>query len=216
MMRVKRSSKKKWFILPGIILAIIGTGFVLWLQKTHTPASPPEGKNTITHSTATPSEEPIAKETYISTATGNEPSIIRLPSINTTAFIQKVGVDQRGEVAVPNNIHLAGWFTKGAKPGEAGLSIIDGHVNGLTQKAVFASLPDIKPGDEFEIEQANATILRYKVMGTKIVDASNAANFLFSQDSTVSSQLNLITCIGTFDQKANNYDKRFIASAKLL
>lgn len=215
-MRVRKSSNNKRFVVLGAAIVLIGAGIILWGLKNPAPAPPPEDKNVVTHSTAAPSEEPVVKETYASTATGNEPAIIRLPSINTAAFIQKVGIDQRGEVAVPNNIHLAGWFTQGAKPGEPGLSIIDGHVNGLSQKAVFASLPDIKVDDEFEVEQANTTILHYKVVSTKTVVASDAANFLFSQDPSISSQLNLITCIGTFDQKANTYNERFIVSAKLL
>ncbi|HEX6258243.1 MAG TPA: class F sortase [Candidatus Saccharimonadales bacterium] len=179
------------------------------------PKAAPDSR-TVTYSSSTPSEEPVDRNSYRSTATGNEPMLIRLPSINTTAFIQGVGVDQRGEIAVPNNVHLVGWFTQGAKPGEPGLSIIDGHVSGPTVEAVFAKLPRIKVGDQFEVEQADRTVLRYKVVDRKAVATAEAASFLFSQDPAIASQLNLITCIGTFDHKTRSYDKRLIVAAKLL
>ena len=53
-----------------------------------------------------------------------------LQVISIDAYLQNVGVDQNNQIAVPNNIHIAGWFVDSVRPGENGLSVIDGHVDG--------------------------------------------------------------------------------------
>ena len=53
-----------------------------------------------------------------------------LQVISIDAYLQNVGVDQNNQIAVPNNIHIAGWFVDSVRTGENGLSIIDGRVDG--------------------------------------------------------------------------------------
>lgn len=130
--------------------------------------------------------------------------------------MQKVGIDQRGEVAVPNNIHKAGWFVDSAKPGLPGLSVITGHLNGTQSDGVFARLDGLAVGDTFTVDRANGERLSYEVFTTKTVVNTDAVNELFSQDPSVSSQLNLITCAGSFNKRDRLYDKRVIVSAKLI
>lgn len=195
--------------IGGILLAVAG-GLVLWQSN----GSRVVGKAVVVnHSTSTPSEAKPDKATYRWAGGPNDPKYIALPSIKTEGFIQKADVDQNNQIAVPNNIHIAAWFLKSAVPGQTGLSIIDGHVTGRVNDGIFSKLKDLKIGDTYTVEMGSGAIKKFKVISLNTVGVKDAANYLFSQDPKVSSQLNLITCAGTFNASAGGYDQRLIVGA---
>jgi len=187
---------------------------IVYKSKKHQDDKKPE-TTVLTYSTDTPSEEPVKKDEYIWKGASDEPKYIELPSISGGGFIQKVGVDQNKQIAVPNNIFFAGWFSETAKPGQKGLSIIDGHVNGRENDGIFKNLGKMKVGDSFSVQLGDDSVKNYEVIKTVTVNTADAANELFSQDPKVTSQLNVITCGGTFNRTTKQYDKRIIVSAKL-
>jgi len=163
-----------------------------------------------------PDETPIDKETYNWTGWGQHPKYISLPSIATEGFVEQVGLRENNEIDVPSNTNLMGWYTGSALPGEKGLSIIDGHLNGVEAPGVFRNLHLLNAGDQFTVETGDGSKLRYEVMEVRSETASDALNYLFSQEPSVTSQLNLITCGGVFNDELRRYDERVIVSAKLL
>ncbi len=170
----------------------------------------------LTYSTDTPDETPPGPN-YPWRGQPQDPKKIIIPSLAVDGFIQKVGVDQNQQVTVPSNIHLAGWFVDSVRPGQPGLSIIDGHVDGRTTAAgIFGRLGELRRGDRFRIKRGDGQVLRYRVLDRVESDLDEAASVLFTQDLHVSSQLNLITCSGRYDRTAKTYDKRIIVSAELL
>ena len=139
-----------------------------------------------------------------------------MPSIGVDAYLQNVGVDQHREVAVPNNIHMGGWFVDSVRPGEKGLSIIDGHLNGNSQDGIFINLEKVKSGDVYTIEFGDGSKKQFRIKDMRAVDLKEAASVLFSQDPGITNQLTLITCGGTYDQQARLYDKRVIVTSELV
>lgn len=205
----------KSILIPlGIILLAISTTFYLKDQKTSSPPVIQES-STVTYSTDNPSEEKPGNDYKWSGKTG-EPKYIRLSSIHTEGYIQNVGIDQNKQVAVPNNIHLAGWFRDSVIPGEKGLSIIDGHVDGRASAGIFKNLGNLKQGDEFTVEMGSGSLKTFRVKKVSTIDTNAAVNILFSQDPQIESQLNLITCGGTFNKQARQYDKRVIVVSELI
>lgn len=180
--------------------------------------APQPGRSTspaVTYSTSTPDEEKVDESTYSWQGLPDDPKYISLPTINASGFIQHVGVDQNQQIAVTTNIHFAGWFVDSAKPGQKGLSIIDGHVTGRQNNGIFERLAQINQGDEFTIELGDGSVKKYVVTGKVTLAATEAASALFSQDPANSSQLNLITCAGNIDENGQ-YEQRVIVSSKLL
>ena len=167
----------------------------------------------ITNSTDNPDENVIDVNTFNWQGKPTDPKYISIPSINAGGFVQKVGVDQRSEVGVPTNINFAGWFTPSSLPGSKGLSIIDGHVDGKTQPGIFKNLAKLKTGQKFTIEFGNGNKKTFSVTSIQQVSQEQAPSVLYSQDPAVASQLNLITCGGTFDSAAHHYLDRVIVSA---
>lgn len=213
-MRLKLSKlrPKRLLLILGIVLVVL-IGWAIYQQLDDTITRP--NPEIVTYSTDTPDEKK-PDDDYKWGGAPNEPKFIRLPTIQVSGFIQKVDVDQNNEVAVPNNIHMAGWFKDSMAPGEMGLSIIDGHIDGRTMPGIFQHLIKLKPGDEYTVEMGDGSIKHYLVRRVVAVDAGEAANVLFSQDPRVKSQLNLITCGGSFDKKTRKYDQRVIVNSELV
>ena len=167
----------------------------------------------VTHSTDTPSEEKPGDD-FQWKGTKDDPKKLKIESIGVDAYIQNVGVDQNDQMAVPNNVHIAGWFVDSVKPGKKGLSIIDGHLDGRRGEGVFDTLGTVKTGATIAVEFGSEEVRTFKVKDVKTVALNKAADILYSQDPSISQQLNLITCGGAYDAKKKVYDKRIIVVAE--
>lgn len=209
----KLKNKKLVVLAVAIVLALVA---LIWFTVRPSPAPSYSKPNVITHSTDTPDETKPAENSYEWRGGPDDPKYIKLPTINAEGFIQNVGVDQNKQVAVPNNIHMAGWFKDSVKPGQKGLSIVDGHLNGRSNDGIFVNLEDIKKDDVYTVEFGNGSTKKFKVAEVVTVDTKEAASVLFSQNPKVTNQLNLITCGGNFDPKARLYDKRVVVTSELV
>lgn len=198
----------------GILLAVVVYVLLEYRSAYKTENRPVD--NSMSRQAGDPPSEDIPGDDYEWRGTPNEPKKISIPSLGIDAFVEKVGVDRYNEVAVPKNIHIAGWFTNSVRPGERGLSIIDGHTDGIVPKtAVFTQLGQVSVGTEIVIVLGSGETLSFTVFDTTETTTEEAAAALFSQDPTVSHQLNLITCTGNYDNQKTTYDKRVIVSAAL-
>ncbi len=129
-------------------------------------------------------------------------------------FIQQVGLKNE-QVDVPTNINVAGWYNQSEAVGSVGLSIIDGHVSGKYSDGVFKNLKKLRVGDTIEIEMGDHSIKTFSVKSVTQVPEDKASAKLFEKDPTIKSQLNIITCGGTFDRASQTYADRIIVKASL-
>ena len=205
--RAKRNLK---IIVPCalvVILAAIG-----WTIHHHSQKTIAAKKSAvITYSPDKPDETKPDKQTFKWYGQDNDPKYITMPTIKAEGFLQKVGTDQHKQVATPGNIYMAGWFVSTARPGQKGLSIIDGQVNGLQNPGIFKNLGKLKQGDTYTVEFGNGSTKTFKVKRVENVPVAQAADVLFSQDPKTISQLNLITCGGAFNRTIHQYENRIIA-----
>jgi LPXTG-site transpeptidase (sortase) family protein len=215
----RNTSRSKLPIILAVIAGIACIAAGAWglkgrYQVTHDPV-PLSPEETVSISTDAPSETPVPVDSDYQVAP-DMPRSIHLPTIGTEGLIQKVGVDQTGSVAVPNNVHMAGWFRDSAKPGDPGLSIIDGHVHGVYEPGVFVDLAKLKAGDEYTVNYGDGSVRSFKVDAVEIVVTADATKALYANEGAAAAQLNLITCTGTYDKAAQSYDKRVIVRSTQL
>lgn len=196
-----------------VVVAAIAGAYLLRQKPVKTVSG---NTNVVVVSTDRPSEEPISKGKYTSTAGQSEPKYIALPTIGGGGYIEKVGVDQNNQIAVPTNIYLAGWYVEALKPGQPGLSIIDGHLDGYKHDGIFKNLAQLKIGDTYQVEKGDGSILTYKVKAVQSMSVADANTKLFVKDPAIKSQLNLITCGGKFDESKKQYDNRVVIVSELL
>ena len=143
-----------------------------------------------------------------------DPKKIIIPKISVDSFVQKVGTDANKQIAVPDNLFDVGWFVGSAKPGDNGLSVIDGHVTGRINDGVFKNLDKLQAGDQFSIQFGNGSVKKFEVISKSSVLEKNSLGVIFSQDRKVSSQLNLVTCSGQFDDESRTYSERLVVASE--
>lgn len=216
--RTKRLEIWRWlFLIVGIGLIGYGIyGFWQKYQATHQPASSQQqAVDVVTRSTNTPDETPVAScDRFI--VSDNQPQKISIPSLGIDGCIQKVGVDQHNAIAVPTNIHVAGWFTDSARPGGAGVSIIDGHAGGRYADGIFKQLDQLSPKDIIEIQFGDEQKRRFAVVSVDSYTVKETSRQQYTQLDNVESQLTLVTCGGTYNSDQQSYDQRVVVRSKLL
>ncbi len=219
-MRLRTQKRTKWYILPIILVTLLLLGYVgfeawRWYSLTHNP-SPTISANTVTVSTDTPDETQPAEACDSYRVGPKVPRTITIESIGVDGCIERVGVDRNKLVAVPTNIHLAGWYEESVLPGEVGVSLIDGHVLGRYNDAIFAKLGTVTPGAVISIEFGDGSIKKFEIFSLNTYDLEKAQDEFLKQAQGVEKQLTLITCGGDFDRAAQTYNKRVIVQAKLV
>lgn len=209
------------FFITLLCLSAVGLiVYGLWglgrsYERTHTPSAgiPAE---VVTHSTDTPDETPPVEACDNYSVPDDQPRKIDIPSVGISGCIQRVGIDQHKAIAVPTNIHLAGWYTDSVAPGEKGVSIVDGHVLGRYQDAIFKNLADIQAGASISIQFGDYSWKIFEVIAVSSYPVDQVMTQLLVRRDGVSAQLNLITCGGNFDKSSQSYDQRVIVQSKLL
>jgi sortase A len=138
------------------------------------------------------------------------PAFVSIASVGIHASIEPVGVNEKGEMAVPDGSSDAvGWYRYGTLPGQAGSAVLAAHVY-----AGFKKLRGIEPGAEIKVLSRGGETLRYVVEEVKLTRLEEVSPyFLFERSDTA--RLNLITCAGTFDKKLGTYTHRLIVYAVL-
>jgi LPXTG-site transpeptidase (sortase) family protein len=201
-------------VVVGVFFIAFGS-WQYW-QRFHATKSHADVTNlnwTIVNSTESPAETKVDIGAHI-TVPANQAKVLRLPSIASEGLIQKVGVDQHNQVAVPANVHMVGWYVNSVTPGEKGLSIIDGHVSGKYSAGVFKMIHQLKQGDHFSIEFGNGRVKKFIVQRKQDVATKDADKVLFVRDHEYAAELKLITCSGKFNKQSSEYNNRLIVTAK--
>jgi hypothetical protein len=149
-------------------------------------------------------------------ATPGMPMQLLIPRIGVRAVVEHVGTDSKGNMDVPKDWHNTAWYAPGYRPGQAGNAAISGHLNwyGVPQ-AVFFSLSDLAPGDMVYVRDDAGRDRGFRVTANTTCPWNNCPlNDIFGAASRP--RLNLITCQGTFDKKAANYDHRQVVYTELV
>ena len=165
---------------------------------------------------ATSVPPPAPPPVISSSATGTQPVLLTIPRLGVNAGIESVGQTASGAMDVPENVHSVGWYNLGARPGEMGNAVLSGHFDDYKQDpAVFWRLHELVVGDLVMVRDAQGREHRYEVIGQEIYPFNQAPLSRIFGLST-SHNLNLITCNGTWDENAWNYDKRLVVYTRRL
>jgi len=140
-----------------------------------------------------------------------DPIGISIPAIDVNAEIVPVGLNADGSMETPD-FGLAGWYTEGPKPGEAGAGVIVAHIDSRRGPDVFYRLNDLAPGDEIVVSQADGATRTWRVESREQTDkdALPADRIWTSAPDPV---LRLISCGGIFDRSIGHYTDNIIVYA---
>jgi len=163
----------------------------------------------LTIATLLPYQTALADETY---TIADRPTWIMAPSINLFSPIQNVGVNEKGEMDVPEgNTNNVGWYENGAVPGNYGTAVLDAHVF-----AAFKNLSQVKAGEYIYIFMSSGRILSFMVKESNFYSISALSPQTLFEPYNTAKKLNLITCAGNFNYRLGTYDHRLIVTAELV
>lgn len=137
------------------------------------------------------------------------PTRLLIPKLGINTNIEPVGLDEQQRMEVPQSWNNVGWYKYGARPGDNGTAVIDGHLDSPTGAAIFWNLNQLKIGDHVTVidqqQQTHLFIVTRKVLYS---DSNFPLQTVFA--ATTTPTLNLITCGGIFNRQAQNYTDRLV------
>ncbi len=141
------------------------------------------------------------------------PAVLTIPSIGVKAHVEFVGKKTDGSMGTPQNFMDVAWYSLGAKLGEPGSVVFDGHVNNaLTQAGAFADLSKVEQGAYISIADAQGKTRVYRVSEINLLDPEADTTSLFA--TTGPEQVVLITCDGEWLKDEHQFSKRLVVVAK--
>jgi sortase (surface protein transpeptidase) len=142
------------------------------------------------------------------------PVRIGIPAVGVSSPLDRLGRARDRTVQVPSRWERAGWYTPGTRPGDPGSAVILGHVDSKRGPAVFYRLRELRRGDLVEVARADGSSVRFAVERVEQYDKRR-----FPTDEvyypTLTPELRLVTCGGTFDATAGHYRSNIIVFAAL-
>jgi Sortase domain len=143
------------------------------------------------------------------------PVRLSIPAIAVSTPVVPLGRLPDGSLEVPHDGDTAGWYDRGARPGQPGPAVILGHVDTTAGPAVFFRLRALRPRDIVRVSLADDRILAFRVQRVKRYPKdefpTEAVYF-----PTLNRELRLITCGGEFDYASRNYRDNIVVYAALV
>ena len=157
------------------------------------------------------------------TVPASHPRYISIPKLGIeNARIVQLGIIKKtGQLDAPVSIHDAGWYNGSALPGKGGAMLMDGHNGGPNFGGIFEKLRELKNGDEIIIERGDGKKLTYVVKDNRdmnvkdINDPSNKWGMATMTNSIEAGKegLNIITCVGQWDERSQTFNERTMLRA---
>ncbi|MGY1849819.1 MULTISPECIES: class F sortase [unclassified Blastococcus] len=143
------------------------------------------------------------------------PVRLRIATAEIDAPLVAAGLDGSGALVPPADPSVAGWYSRGPRPGAAGPAVLTGHVDWAGRAGALAGLGGVAPGDEVLVDRGDGTTARFRVTA---VDRYAKAEFPGTTvyAPTPGPQLRIITCGGAFDPATGSYRDNVVVSAELV
>ncbi len=222
----RNSRKRKIFTIILVISWLSFAGFSAYYIYTHFIDVKPEVITRVDPNGVEikVDERPVtvqAKQEW--TVPASHPRYISIPKLGIeNARIVQLGIIKKtGQLDAPVSIHDAGWYNGSALPGKGGAMLMDGHNGGPNFGGIFEKLRDLKNGDEIIIERGDGKKLTYVVKDNRdmnVKDINDPANKWGMATMTNSIEagkegLNIITCVGQWDERSQTFNERTMLRA---
>lgn len=222
----RNSRKRKVFTIILVIAWLSFAGFSAYYIYTHFIDVKPEVITRVDPNGVEikVDERPVtvqAKQEW--TVPASHPRYISIPKLGIeNARIVQLGIIKKtGQLDAPVSIHDAGWYNGSALPGKGGAMLMDGHNGGPNFGGIFEKLRELKNGDEIIIERGDGKKLTYVVKDNRdmnvkdINDPSNKWGMATMTNSIEAGKegLNIITCVGQWDERSQTFNERTMLRA---
>jgi hypothetical protein len=134
-----------------------------------------------------------------------DPVGIRIDALDVDVPVVPVGLEEDGEMEIPDDAHEIGWYHPGVRPGEKGSAVLAGHVDSKEGPGAFWGLRDLVLDDVVTITHADGTERSWRVVAREQYAKDELPIddvFVWGGDTE---QLALITCGGPWNADRASY-----------
>lgn len=124
--------------------------------------------------------------------------------------VRAVGLEPNGEMEIPPESEV-GWYRNSPSPGDAGSSVLAGHIAFDGRPGAFRNLVDTEVGALIDVTLLDGTIRSFRVTAVQQFAKDALPDELFRTDGLPI--LTLITCGGTFQRSIGSYDSNIVVTA---
>lgn len=142
------------------------------------------------------------------------PQNLEIPDLGLSMPVQAVGVRADGQMDVPENPAVVGWYRFGSGPLDPGATVLAAHVDSRRFGiGAFARLSHLLPGAEIRIATASG-VFRYRVERLETIPKTDLIPALVF-DRSGPARLHVLTCGGDF-QRGRGWDSNVLVIATRL
>lgn len=217
-MKQQKTAKQRRTQRFAYLLIILGVGlaiaaFFIWRSGPEAPLQAPN-----INQAAPSAKKPSQHEVTTYSVAPDLPRTISIPAISVPqSRVISLGLTKGNQIAAPNNVYDAGWYTGSAKPGQQGAMFIYGHVSSWQAKGIFYNLGKLKAGDSVTITRGDGKIYTYQVVSLKTYPYNDVdMQTVLSPVDANTPGLNLMTCTGKVIKGTSTFDHRLVVFTKLV
>ena len=138
---------------------------------------------------------------------------VQVVSADIDSVVRPAGVSPDGQMALPPDPEVLGWYRFGPAPGDGtGSVVLAGHLDseryGL---GPLVGLRDVESGDPVRVTRADGTRGRYTVVDVRRYDRQALPEKLFTR--TGPERLRIITCGGDYLPDEGGYQQNLVVTA---
>ncbi|GAA3387032.1 class F sortase [Streptomyces roseoviridis] len=128
------------------------------------------------------------------------------------ATVSPVAATREGDLALPRDGDVVGWWALGAAPGSGrGTVLLAGHVDTEAGLGAFAELHNLDVGARVDVTGADGRSHPYRVTARRTYGRGELPADLFSADGAP--RLALLTCSGDYDPATGRYADNLVLYA---
>lgn len=209
--------------LAGLVVALVA--FVSWQSVSRDSGEPQVVVNELvsTTSTSTPTTAPDAEPLWeaepgarldaLPASRETVPARLVVEKLGIDAPVDGYGVDDKGQMDVPNNITDVGWYKYGPSPGEGGSAVLAAHVDlAGPGRGLFYDLAELEEGDAVHVVYSDGSESVFRVVArSTYLKEELPLDAIFSREGPP--VLTLITCGGGFSRSERRYDSNVVVFA---
>ncbi|HXK40285.1 MAG TPA: class F sortase [Candidatus Paceibacterota bacterium] len=189
----------------GIILLVVGVGIML-VSRAETDSY---------RFTAAALKSEMPRFDFGEPMPAAVPLRLRIPDLYIDTHFVPLGLEENGEIEIPEGYEEVGWYTYGPTPGEKGPAVVLGHVDSYKGPGVFLFLGQLTPDDLVYVDREDGTTATFRVTALERYDRDAFPSEKVYGDIDHAG-LRLVTCSGEFDQQSQLYDRVLVVYAVLV
>lgn len=142
------------------------------------------------------------------------PTRLNYPALGVDMAVESVGMADGGEMQIPDDADVAGWYRFGSVPDRGvGSTLLAAHVNTVHQdRGALYHLDEARIGDELQVVDAAGTAHPYRVARVEHLQKATL-DWLPYVTRQGPEQLVLVTCGGEWIEELGAYDENVVVVA---